>query len=330
MQGATPPVDLHESLSVPLPVLVICALLGVPYEDRAQFRAWSEGASNTVSLEQSTEAWGKLVAYMRGLVQRKRTEPGDDLITDLLTEHGDPLDDEMIAQITAVLLFAGHETTMVRIDFGTVLFLTNPEQRDACRDDESLIPAAVEEILRRSATGGGGGLQRYAREDIQTGDVTVKTSDAVLLAAGAANYDDRAFPGATDFNITRPTNQHLAFGHGARYCIGANLARIELQVVFAALLRRMPTLRLTVSVDELELRVNQFGGAGDLVVRRRARSGERETRAEVECVRSRLRRTGLTGVCAVEERVRTAPAQTECSAAVGFVQCARSAPLRAV
>lgn len=253
------PVDLHERLSMPLPVLVICALLGVPYEDRDDFRSWSDAVGDTADGARSAEAWQKLTTYMKGLIRRKRSEPGDDLISDLITEYGDQVGDDDLAALMGGLLFAGHETTMVRIDVGTVLFLTNPEQREAFLQDPKLVTSAVEEILRRSMNGGGG-IVRYAREDMDIAGVTVKAGDAVLLGAAGANHDERVFADPEHFDITRPANQHLTFGHGARYCIGANLARLELQIVFDALLRRIPTLRLAVPVEDLKLRVNQLGG----------------------------------------------------------------------
>jgi pentalenolactone synthase len=253
------PVDLHERLSMPMPVLVICALLGVPYEDRDDFRAWSNALGDTVNGDRSAAGWESLTNYMKGLVSQKRSEPGDDLISDLIAEYGDKVGDDELAMLSGGLLFAGHETTMVRIDIGTVLFLTNPSQRAAFLQDEKLAAAAVEEVLRRSVTGGGG-LLRYAREDMDIAGTKIQAGEAVLLAAGAANHDERAFTDAVHFDIARPTNQHLSFGHGARYCIGANLARIELQIVFDALLRRIPTLRLAVPVGDLQFRVNQLGG----------------------------------------------------------------------
>jgi cytochrome P450 len=253
------PVDLHERLSMPLPVLVICALLGVPYEDRDEFRAWSDGVGDMVDGARSAAAWGSLTTYMKALINRKRTEPGDDLISDLLADYGDKIGDDELAALSAGLLFAGHETTMVRIDVGTVLFLTNPDQREAYVQDEKLAAAAIEEVLR-CGMNGGGGLLRYAREDMEIAGTKIQAGDAVLLGAGAANHDERAFPDAEHFDISRASNQHLSFGHGTRYCIGANLARLELQIVFDALLRRIPTLRLAVPVEELEQRVNQLGG----------------------------------------------------------------------
>jgi cytochrome P450 len=253
------PVDLHDRLSMPLPVLVICALLGVPYEDRDDFRAWSDAVGDTVDGTRSATGWDSLSTYMKGLIHRKRSEPGDDLISDLIADYGDKIADEDLSALCAGLLFAGHETTMVRIDLGTVLFLTNPAQREAYVRDEKFAASAIEEVLRRSMTGGGG-LLRYAREDMEVGGTKIQAGDAVLLGAAAANHDERAFTDAVHFDISRPSNQHLSFGHGARYCIGANLARLELQIVFDSLLRRIPTLRLAVPVEELKLRVNQLGG----------------------------------------------------------------------
>ncbi|GAA3436506.1 cytochrome P450 [Kutzneria kofuensis] len=253
------PVDLHERLSVPLPVLVICALLGVPYEDRDDFRAWSDAVGDTADGARSAAGWENLGAYMKGLIHRKRTEPGDDLISDLVAEYGDQVGDDELALLGSGLLFAGHETTMVRIDIGTLLFLTNPGQREAFLQDEKLAASAIEEVLRRSMTGGGG-LLRYAREDMDIAGTKVAAGDAVLLASSGANHDERVFADAVHFDIARTPNQHLTFGHGSRYCIGANLARLELQIVFDALLRRIPTLRLAVPVEELKLRINQLGG----------------------------------------------------------------------
>ncbi|GAA0615345.1 cytochrome P450 [Kutzneria viridogrisea] len=259
MQAKQPPVDLHTELAEPLPVLVICELLGVPYADRAEFRALSDAAADTVNAQSSATAWQGLVEYMAGLIAGKRTQPGDDLLSDLIAAHGDKVADGDLAALGAGLLFAGHETTLVRIDFGTVLLLSNPDQREAALRGDSELAATVEEVLRRSSNGVGG-LPRYAREDIQVGDVTIAAGEAVLLSIGGANHDAQAFPEPTRFDAGRASNQHLAFGHGARYCIGASLARIELQVVFAALLRRFPTLRLAVPVDQLELRTGRLGG----------------------------------------------------------------------
>lgn len=265
LAASTPPVDLHEALSFPLPVLVICELLGVPYEDRDQFRVWTAGMGDLHDRPHATASLASLIAYMRELVARKRVEPGDDVISGLCADHGGALGDDAVAQLAAMLLFAGHETTVVRIDMGTLLLATNPEQREALRRDPSLVPAAVEEILRLSITGDGG-LPRYARSDLEVAGVTIRAGEAVLLNAGAANHDERVFAGPRTFDVAREPNPHLTFGHGPRFCIGAPLARIELQAVFSRLVPRFPTLRLAVPVQELRERDALAGGLVELPV----------------------------------------------------------------
>jgi cytochrome P450 len=258
MERGTPPVDLHEAVAARLPVLVVCALVGVPEEDRATLCAWTDGVADTVNGERSATSWQELLAYLRWLLERKRREPTDDVISELVAAWTGP-SDEPLAGAFASLLFAGLETTAVRIDYGTVLLLTNPEHREAIMRDESLIPSTVEEILRRTVIGSGGGLPRYARADIEIGGVTIKAGEAVLLCLTGANTDERVFVEPETFDIMRQPNPHIAFGYGSRYCVGASLARIELQVVFTALFRRFPNLRLAVPFEELRLRTDRYG-----------------------------------------------------------------------
>jgi pentalenolactone synthase len=256
------PANLHESLSFPLPVLVICELLGVPYEDRERFRKWSGEVSNLLDGQLAQAALAEFFGYMVDLVGRKRDNLGEDVISDLIrAEQEWGVGVEETASLSVGLLFAGHETTMTRIDMGTTLLLSNPDQAAKLRADASLLPTAVEEILRLAATGGGGGIPRYAHEDIEINGITIKAGEAVLLPAGVANHDAAAFDDPDTFDITRKGGTpHLGFGHGAHFCIGASLARIELQEVFAQLLTRFPTLRLAVPVEELQLRTNTLTG----------------------------------------------------------------------
>jgi len=158
-----------------------------------------------------------------------------------------------------MLLFAGHETTVVRIDMGTLLLLTNPDQRQALIRDPELLTSAVEEILRLSDTGAGG-LPRYAHEPIEIGGVTIQPGEAVLLSAGAANHDELVFAEPDRFVVDRHPNPHFTFGYGPRFCIGAPLARIELQAVFARLIPRFPTLRLAVPLEHLRIRRDLLTG----------------------------------------------------------------------
>jgi pentalenolactone synthase len=262
LAAGTPPVDLHEALSFPLPVLVICELLGVHSEDRDQFRAWTEGMADMHDRQRATESLGSLFGYMQALVARKRARPADDVISGLCAVDGGALADDHVAFLAAVLLFAGHETTVVRIDVGTLLLLANPDQREAVLRDPSLLPAAVEEILRLSDTGGSG-VPRYAREDVEIAGVTIRAGEAVMLNGGAGNHDERVFADPDRFDVARHPNPHLTFGHGPRFCIGAPLARIELQTVFARLFQRFPTLRLAVPMDELAIRADLLTGGLD-------------------------------------------------------------------
>jgi cytochrome P450 len=264
----TPPADLHESLAFPLPVLVICELLGVPYADRDLFRRLSTGMADLADHQRSADSFEALIDYVRALVRRKRETPGSDMLSELTTIEEGQLTDDDIAGLGAVVLFAGHETTVARIDLGTLLLLSRPDQCAALCADPALLPLAVEEILRLGIGGGSGGLPRYARADIEIGGVRIGTGEAVLLSVSTANLDGRAFPEPDRLDVGREqSNPHLAFGHGARYCIGAALARIELTAVFGQLLRRFPTLRLAMPVEELSWRSHLLtGGFAELPV----------------------------------------------------------------
>jgi pentalenolactone synthase len=259
MTASERPVDLHQALAVPLPVLVICELLGVPYEDRDQFRAWTQGMSDMHDRELATASMGSLFAYMGELVARKRARPEDDVISGLCAAEGGALANDHVAQLSAMLLFAGHETTVTRIDTGTLLLLVHPDQRERMLGDPSLVPAAVEEILRVSARGEGG-MPRYARADIELDGASIHAGEAVLLNMGAGNHDEREFPEPDRFDVCRQPNPHLTFGHGPRFCIGAPLARIELNAVFARLLPRFPGMRLAVPIESLRVRHDLLTG----------------------------------------------------------------------
>jgi pentalenolactone synthase len=260
LERMAPPVDFHEEFSFPLPVLVICELLGVPYEDREQFRVWSDEAANLWDESKALTALKDLAAYLAGVIQEKRRNPGEDAISDLVArDNGGQLSDEAIIRLSIGLLFAGHETTVARIDFGTLLLLSNPDQRQALQRDPELADGAVEEILRVAAPSHGA-LPRYARADIEIGDVAIRAGDLVVLGMQAANRDPAAFPDPDRFDIQRGENGHVAFGFGHHFCIGASLARVELQTVFGTLFRRFPGLRLAVPIDQLRLRSDLLTG----------------------------------------------------------------------
>ncbi|SEF20903.1 Cytochrome P450 [Amycolatopsis pretoriensis] len=261
------PVDLHEHLSFPLPVLVICELLGVPYEDRETFRVLSERVGRMDIGSGAEAALDEFAAYMGRLATAKRRDPGQDVVSDMVRAQADDpaFTDDDLARLAAGLLFAGHETTSNRIDLGVLYLLTDLARRDAVvADPDGQVHGVVEEILRLSAPGGLGVL-RYAHDDVELGGVRVARGDAVVLALAAANRDPAVFPDAGEFDAGRKPNSHVSFAYGGWFCIGASLARTELRVVFGSLFRRFPGLRLAVPVDELEVRTNRVTGGVDRV-----------------------------------------------------------------
>jgi cytochrome P450 len=254
-----PPADLHARLALPLPILVICELLGVPYSDRDQFRAWTEDAGNVRDHARSELGLAELFDYGRRLVEHKRAHPGDDVTSRLSATDG--VSDEEAATMSMLLLFAGHETTVVQIGLGALLLLTNRVQWQALLHSPALIPNAVEELLRVATTGGGvGGIPRYARTDFDIDGVAVHAGDLVLLDIGSANHDPAVFADPERTDVARKEAAHLAFGYGARYCIGAPLARIELKAVFAQLIPRFPSMHLTVDPATLHTRRDVLAG----------------------------------------------------------------------
>jgi pentalenolactone synthase len=214
---------------------------------------------------------------MSELLERKRRTPAEDVLSDLVAAQAyapAAFSDDGVAQLAAGLLFAGHETTVTAIDKGVILLLTNPAQRDVLQRDPTVVPRVVEEILRMPMplpapehAASPGGLPRYANADIELGGTTIAAGDLVLLDLQDANLDSAVFARPDAFEAERTDNPHLTFGHGAHYCIGAPLARIELQVVFSTLLRRFPTLQLAASVEDLRPRSQLLtGGVTELPV----------------------------------------------------------------
>ncbi|MGH8877577.1 MAG: cytochrome P450, partial [Stackebrandtia sp.] len=251
------PADLHTAVALPLPVLVICELLGVPYDDRDRFRAYSEAAASLTDTQTSKQGLADLYGYTRSLVERKRAAPGDDVISGLCAIP--ELEDDAVAGLASMLLFAGHETTVTQIGYAAVLLLSDDEQRNVLAADPSRVVSAVEECLRYRGSGSGG-LFRYPRVDIDVAGTTIPAGDLILLDISAANHDPDVFTDPDQFDVTRPGAAHLAFSHGGHYCIGAPLARIEMRAVVEALITRFPTMSLTVDAADLSVRRDQLTG----------------------------------------------------------------------
>ncbi|AUG78806.1 cytochrome P450 [Kitasatospora sp. MMS16-BH015] len=248
-------VDLVKALAFPLPVLMICELLGVPFEDREQFAAWSDSfmSITAVSVEEILAAQRALYVYLAGLIKAKRENPGQDLLS-ALTQISDSdegrLSEEELTFLGISLLLAGHETTANSIANGVTALLSHPDQLEILRKEPELMPGAVEELLRLFPPGDET-LLRIALEDVEIDGQVVPAGHAVLPSLGSANRDERHFEQAEVFDVRRQQVDHMTFGQGAHYCLGSGLARAELQIVIETLIRRFPTLRLAVPLAEV-------------------------------------------------------------------------------
>ncbi|RMI32755.1 cytochrome P450 [Nocardia stercoris] len=253
-----PPADLVRDLALPLPITMICELLGVPYEDRDQFGTWTDTvlALSAYSPEQIFAAREELKTYLTELVARRRAQPADDVLSTLVEardEHDELTEDELV-QFGVTLLIAGYETTVNQIGNFTYTLLTHPDQLDLLRADPALLPTAIEELLRFTPMATSPLLSRIALEDTELGGTLVAAGDAVVAHNPAANRDPAVFDRPDELDLTRRHNPHLAFGYGPHHCLGAHLARIELQVAIGTLFHRLPTLRFAVPVDDLPFR----------------------------------------------------------------------------
>ncbi|MEH0981966.1 cytochrome P450 [Micromonospora sp. CPCC 205556] len=256
MVSAGPPADLVAHLATPLPIRVICDLLGVPVADQDRFHTWSEAIVSTTSLspEQTQSYLDQLLAYMGELIARRRAAPTDDLLGAMVRardEHADRLAEEEVVQLAAGLLAAGHETTVTQVPNMVYVLLTEPGAWDRLRGDPALVPTAVEELMRFIPLGSSAAFARYALTDVEIGGVLVRAGEPVVVAIASANRDETVFPDADRLDLARAENPHVGFGHGVHHCIGAQLARMELQVVLETLVARLPRLRLAVPESEL-------------------------------------------------------------------------------
>ncbi len=255
--------DLVAGYALPLPATVIAELLGVPAEDHTKFHRWSNrlvSVSSGHDMLRALPAAFSFVRYLRKLVERRRADPQDDLITALIRaeEAGDKLSEDELLAMAFLLLVAGHETTVNLIASGTLALLEYPEQAEKLRRDPSLVKPAVEELLRYTspvemAT------ERYAREDTEIRGTTIPRGGLVLAVLGSANRDERHFQDPDALDLARDPNRHLAFGRGGvHHCLGAPLARMEGQIALNALLRRFPGARLAMAPETLRWRRGLF------------------------------------------------------------------------
>ncbi|MEV5715396.1 cytochrome P450 [Amycolatopsis mediterranei] len=248
-----PPVDLVKEFALPVPSLVICELLGVPYADRDSFQANSaQFMVREQPLEQKMGAYIALNTYLTELVTNKRADPGEDILSDL-ARHDD-LTIEELTGAAFLLLLAGHETTANMLSLGTFALLQHPGQVAELRADAELLPGAVEELLRYLSVADI--FFRYATEDLELGGETITKGATVVVSLLAANHDPRRFENPDTLDIHRNARGLLSFGHGVHQCLGQQLARIEMRAGFEGLLRRFPTLALAVPAEEVKLRTD--------------------------------------------------------------------------
>lgn len=254
MAAQTGPVDLVESFALPIPSLVICELLGVPYEHRHEFQRLSMQRFDLFGgADASLGAISQSLDFMLRIVARERERPGDGLIGMIIREHGDEVSDRELAGLADGVLTGGFETTASMLALGALVLLRDPAARErATRDDES-VRELVEELLRY-LTVVQVAFPRIARRDIDIGGVSIAEGEVVVCSLSGANRDAALGDDMERFDADRPSTQHLAFGHGVHRCIGAELARMELRAAFPALLRRFPDIRLATAEVELGFR----------------------------------------------------------------------------
>jgi len=250
------PADLVRAIGLPVPTMVITEILGAPYEDHELFQTTSHVLiSHDTTPEQAAEAAARLFGYLGDLFAKKMAEPGDDVMSEMAgrVKAGEMDPREAISMAMAILI-AGHETSASMISLGTLALLRIPDQLALLRehgDDPKFVANAVEELLRY-LTIVHSGIRRIATEDIALHDTVIRADDGVIFDLACANWDEQQFPGPERLDLTRPARSHHAFGFGVHQCLGQTLARVELQIVYGTLYRRVPTLALAVPFEEVE------------------------------------------------------------------------------
>ncbi|MBS1696255.1 MAG: cytochrome P450 [Actinobacteria bacterium] len=258
MESAGPPADLVADFALPIPSLVICELLGVPYADREGFqRRTARQLDLSLPVAERFELQRQGRAYMRSLVERARTDPADDILGMLIREHGEELTDDELVGIANLLLVAGHETTSNMLSLGTLALLRHPAQLAAVRDEPSAVGPAIEELLRWLSIVHSG-IPRITTADVEVAGVPIPAGKLVFVSLPAGNRDPGFIDAPEELDIRRGAPGHLAFGHGVHHCLGAPLARMEMRIAFPALLQRFPRLALAESFDDVAFRSFHF------------------------------------------------------------------------
>jgi cytochrome P450 len=258
MEAAGPPADLVEHFALPVPSLVICELLGVPYADREDFQRRSARQLDlSIPIPERLELAREGRAYMAALVAGARRNPGEDMLGMLVREHGHELTDDELRGIASLLLLAGHETTSNMLGLGTLALLRHPEQLEAVRDDPNAVAPAVEELLRwlsivHSA------IPRITTTDVEIAGVPIPAGQLVFASLPSGNRDPDFVASPEVLDIRRGAPGHLAFGHGVHHCLGAPLARMEMRIAFPLLLRRFPNLALAEDFSDVQFRSFHF------------------------------------------------------------------------
>ncbi|MEL5960400.1 cytochrome P450 [Streptomyces sp. CLV115] len=246
-----PPADLVESFALPVPSMVICALLGVPYDDHEFFEAQSRKLLRGPAAADVESARDALDEYFHVLIGQKQATPGEGLLDELIAKQLETgaVDRQELVRLAQILLIAGHETTANMISLGTFTLLQHPDQLARMRESDGLMPSAVEELLRFLSIADG--ISRVAVEDIEVGGVTIRAGDGVLLTTSVINRDETVYPAPDELDLGRDARNHVAFGFGVHQCLGQNLARAELEIALPALFDRLPELRLAVPAEEV-------------------------------------------------------------------------------
>jgi cytochrome P450 len=258
LETAGAPADLVAEFALPIPSLVICELLGVPYADRDDFQRRSARQLDlSIPIPERLELVRQGRDYMAALVSAARHAPREDMLGMLVRDHGDELTDHELIGIAALLLLAGHETTSNMLGLGTLALLRHPDQLAAVRDDPDAVAPAVEELLRWLSIVHSS-IPRLATADTEVAGVPIPAGSLVLASLASGNRDAAFVDDPDELDIKREMVNHLAFGHGVHHCLGAPLARMEMRIAFPALLRRFPALRLAEPFDEVEFKPFHF------------------------------------------------------------------------